>query len=169
MSKKQIELSKLSAMKRNKMSQPMNWLIKNHMIFKQDSILDYGCGQADDIRFMKELGYDIDGFDINWKNYTPTKHQYDVVTCLYVLNIVDPEDRQDLLKKIYKLLAYNGMAYFAVRGDINEVTETSRGWVQYPVRISEDFIVKKTTSMILYSVPLFKYRDSLIGAKNEQI
>ncbi len=107
--------SHLTAKEREKLSFPMNWLKRNNYL--QGNILDYGCGFGTDVEFLKKEGYDANGYDnYYFKNYP--KFKYDTITCIYVLNVLDPVQETDVILSVSELLKHGGKAYFAVRRDI---------------------------------------------------
>jgi len=117
--------SGLTAIKRTTMSVPMKWLVDNGHVSESDYGLDYGCGKgfdADALRF--------DGWDPNHRPDTPLDEiGYEVVTCNYVLNVIeDPAVRLECEKKVISLLEPTGRAYLSVRNDKKELKgKTSRG------------------------------------------
>ncbi len=109
--------SHLTAKERTKMSFPMS-LLKNKGKLK-GKVLDYGCGFGTDADLLNNKGFEIDKFDKYYFNNLPIE-QYDTITCIYVLNVVEPIIQTDILLEISKLLKPGGKAYFAVRRDIKK-------------------------------------------------
>lgn len=107
--------SHLTAKERDKLSFPMNWLKRNG--FLKGEILDYGCGHGSDVQFLKELKYKAIGYDNYYFDKYPIK-KFDIITCIYVLNVLEPVDQSKVLMSISQLLKPNGKAYFVVRRDI---------------------------------------------------
>ncbi len=107
--------SYLTAKERDKLSFPMNWLKRNG--FLQGEILDYGCGHGSDVQFLIDLEYNIEGYDKYYFKEYPIK-KYDIITCIYVLNVIEPIDQSKVLMSISQLLKANGKAYFVVRRDV---------------------------------------------------
>jgi len=105
----------LTAIERKKLSFPMNWLKNNNLLKKK--ILDFGCGLGSDVKFLKQEGYDIRGYDNYYFNQYP-KEKFNTISCIYVLNVLEPLDQSDVLMSVSELLASNGKAYFVVRRDI---------------------------------------------------
>lgn len=117
--------SHLTAITRKKLSKPMQWLVDKDLIGEGDIGLDYGCGKGFDADF---LGFD--GWDPNYRDDTrELRTEYDVVTCNYVLNVIeDEEERKKVEARIIDKLAPNGVAYVSVRNDTNALNGcTSRG------------------------------------------
>ena len=109
--------SHLTAKERAKLSFPMSWL-KNKGKLK-GKILDYGCGFGTDADLLNSKGFEVDKFDKYYFN-NPLTEQYDIITCIYVLNVVEPIIQTDILLEISSLLKPGGRAYFAVRRDIKK-------------------------------------------------
>jgi len=84
-------------------------------------ILDYGSGKGADVEYLKSKGYDIVGFDPYYKPdyHLLTDETYDTVLCNYVLNVVFPETRHEVLQNIRRILKDGGVAFITVR-DISE-------------------------------------------------
>ena len=99
------------------MSFPMSWLKRKGKL--KGKILDYGCGFGSDADLLNNTGADVDKFDTYYFNTAPSG-QYDTITCIYVLNVVEPVIQTDILLEISRLLKPGGKAYFAVRRDIKK-------------------------------------------------
>jgi len=146
--------SGLTAIHRNKISAPANYLLSSDML--KGNILDYGCGIGKDVEDLRAAGLAILGYDPNqtkWsiKNTVAWGKKYDTILCTYVLNVVDEPTRNEIVLKIRSLLAKNGTAYVSVRRDIKEDFVTKKGTEQYVVRLSEE-IVKKNSSFCIYKI-----------------
>jgi hypothetical protein len=113
------EHSKNTAIVRTALSSPMTDLLN---IFHGDC-LDYGCGRGYD---CDTLG--IDGYDPNWRPNALLK-KYDIITCNYVLNVVDEKEQEEIINHVKSLLKIGGRAYFTVRRDIRENYE-GKGYPQ---------------------------------------
>lgn len=109
--------SHLTAKERDKLSFPMNWLKRNN--FLEGEILDYGCGHGSDVKFLADLKYNVTGYDNYYFDEYPTK-KYDIITCIYVLNVLEPVDQSKVLMSIRKLLKPKGKAFFVVRRDVKK-------------------------------------------------
>ena len=105
----------LTAKRREKLSFPMNWLKKRNLL--NGEILDYGCGFGTDAEILSSIGYKIDKYDKYYFNDYPKK-KYDTITCIYVLNVLEPIQQSKVLMQISELLKHGGKAYFVVRRDI---------------------------------------------------
>lgn len=80
-------------------------------------VLDFGCGFGVDVRELQRRGIQIEGYD---RFHAPTYPvgQFDTILCLYVLNVLLPEEQGAVLQTVRNLLAPGGTAYFAVRRDV---------------------------------------------------
>ena len=81
--------------------------------------LDFGCGFGKDVEILRNLKMDIEGYDPFYFNTYPTG-KYDTITCLYVLNVLLPQEQATVINEISKLLKNGGKAFFAVRRDIEK-------------------------------------------------
>ena len=117
MNEKQNIYSHLTAKERDKISYPARIIIERNLL--KGNILDYGCGFGSDVKFIKEEGYNIIGYD---PYYYPDRPQekFDTIICFYVLNVLLPEEQAKVLMDISTLLKPGGKAYFAVRRDIKQ-------------------------------------------------
>lgn len=107
--------SHLTAIERDKISFPMNWLKKRGVL--TGKILDFGCGLGTDVQILKKEGYDVDGYDnYYFKNYPIRK--FDTITCIYVLNVLDSFEQSNVLLSVSALLNHGGKAFFVVRRDV---------------------------------------------------
>jgi 2-polyprenyl-3-methyl-5-hydroxy-6-metoxy-1,4-benzoquinol methylase len=102
--------SKNTAIVRTALSSPMIDLLN---VFHGEC-LDYGCGRGYD---CDTLG--IDGYDPNWRPDTVLK-KYDIITCNYVLNVVDEKEQEEIIEHVKSLLNKGGRAFFTVRRDIKK-------------------------------------------------
>lgn len=129
--KKSLDRTHLTAISRTALSAPMKKLKDKGLLFGR--MLDYGCGRGQDAH---RLG--IDRYDPHFFP-TPPKGPYDVITCNYVLNVIeDPEARAEVVRRITSLLAPDGIAYLTVRRDVKKDIITSRGTWQSGNIVVED-------------------------------
>jgi 2-polyprenyl-3-methyl-5-hydroxy-6-metoxy-1,4-benzoquinol methylase len=113
-----------TAISRKQMSKPMTWLHNEGHLHGR--ILDYGCGHGRDVEELAML-YDIQGWDPHWRNHHfPLMKRYDVVTCIYVLNVVSKEVETQIISSVRSLLKPGGTAYFAVRRDRGKKSRIQR-------------------------------------------
>jgi len=107
--------SHFTAKERETLSFPARHLFY-HNLLKGD-VLDFGCGYGKDVELLRAKGIQIEGYDKHYAPDYPTK-KYDTILCLYVLNVLLPEEQASVLMEISQLLKPTGKAYFAVRRDI---------------------------------------------------
>jgi diadenosine tetraphosphate (Ap4A) HIT family hydrolase len=107
--------SHLTAKERNKLSFPVKWLKDNKLL--SGEILDFGCGFGSDVELLSKQEFSISGYD---KHYFPNfpENKFDTILCVYVLNVLLPEEQSDVIMEVSSLLKPNGRAYFIVRRDI---------------------------------------------------
>ena len=103
--------------------------------YKQgERILDFGCGQADYVRKLSKIGYDIHGVELFYRSgnfidatmvhkmidnlceQLETKGLFDIVICDYVLNSVDSMTAEnDVLTFVNAMCRLGGKIYFSGR------------------------------------------------------
>lgn len=92
-----------TALKRNRLSLPIQMLFKHELVETDVTLFDYGCGRGDDLRLLQELGVNASGWDPHYCA-DADKKQADIVNLGYVLNVIeDPFERQVALKNAYGL------------------------------------------------------------------
>jgi diadenosine tetraphosphate (Ap4A) HIT family hydrolase len=80
-------------------------------------VLDFGCGFGKDVELLKAKGINISGYDKHYFREYPQK-KFDTIICLYVLNVLLPEEQATVLLELSQLVKPTGHAYFAVRRDL---------------------------------------------------
>jgi DNA phosphorothioation-associated putative methyltransferase len=91
-----------TAIRRRELSRPVRTAIEDQLITNSTTVLDYGCGQGDDIRNLANLGVRCIGWD---PQYHPEAAMCpsDVVNLGYVVNeIEDAEERATVLKSVWE-------------------------------------------------------------------
>lgn len=83
----------------------------------QGKVLDFGCGTGVDVAYLRQLGYEVSGYDPHYAPDYP-QAQFDTILCNYVLNVLLPEEQVQVLMAVSELLKPGGKAYFTVRRDI---------------------------------------------------
>jgi DNA phosphorothioation-associated putative methyltransferase len=106
-----------TAMKRNKPSRPLKYLLTNNLVV--GTVLDYGCGRGDDVDHLKHQ-FEVHGYDPNFQTAKPKKS--DTVLCTFVLNVLEKKDRQEVIEKVRRLAKKR--AIFAVRSHRDGITGT---------------------------------------------
>ena len=78
-----------------------------HKLFGYNSILDYGCGKGLILDALKEkllpLGMNLQGYDPCIKKFSEPPLPADIVLCTDVLEHVEPEKTEEVLKHINRL------------------------------------------------------------------
>jgi diadenosine tetraphosphate (Ap4A) HIT family hydrolase len=113
--KQPINNCHLTAKERDKLSFPANWLLRNKLL--NGRILDFGCGFGSDVKYLKEIGNSIIGYDPYYLNKYPTE-KFDTIFCIYVLNVLEQRYQAEVLMQVSELLKEGGKAFFAVRRDL---------------------------------------------------
>lgn len=92
-----------TAIARYKLSRPIQTIIEYGLLTEYVSLLDYGCGQGDDVNRLKEMGFTVAAWD---PAYHPdgSKKPADIVNLGFVLNVIeDPIERTAVLHEAYEL------------------------------------------------------------------
>lgn len=91
----------LTAIDRNKLSQPFQILARHDYLNGNFSILDYGCGKGDDLRELEAHGIDVAAWDPVYRSDGRLGHA-DIVNLGYVINVIeDRQERSETLRKAY--------------------------------------------------------------------
>ena len=140
MSKEQKEnnYTHLTAIKREYLSFPAKYLLKNKLL--TGKILDFGCGHGKDVEILRRKNIDIQGYDPHYYPQYP-QEKFDVIICFYVLNVLFPQVQEEVIMSISQLVKPTGKAYFAVRRDLKR-----EGFRQH-------YIHKKPTYQCLVELP----------------
>lgn len=109
--------SHLTAKERTDISFPSRWLMKNGLL--KGKVLDFGCGFGKDVEVLRSKGMDVTAYD---RHYAPEypDGQFDTIICIYVLNVLLPEEQAMVLMQVSRLLKPTGRAFFAVRRDVEK-------------------------------------------------
>ena len=108
---------KFTSIKRNKLSSPTKYLLKNNLLSLNKKVLDYGCGRGFD-----SITLNMDRYDKYWYPCAITD-SYDYIICHFVLNVVSEREQRKILRHIKNLLKPTGVAYLTVRRDLkNNIT-----------------------------------------------
>lgn len=86
-------------------------------------VLDYGCGRGFDVIECQNKGLDVQGFDRFQQGWDSLPEgEFDVITCNYVLNVIEcPEERKAVIEEIKGLAK---VAYITVRSDVKSIKES---------------------------------------------
>ena len=132
------QFSHLTAIERIHLSFPAQNLLNQNLL--QGKILDFGCGLGNDVKLLRQKGFDITGYDPYYSPQYPTD-KFDTIICFYVLNVLFHEEQANVLMDVSHLLKPGGKAYYAVRRDLK--TEGFR----------EHYIHKKPTYQCIVKLP----------------
>lgn len=77
-----------TALKRNRLSVPVQTLYAHELLDESMTFFDFGCGRGDDIRQLVDLGIDASGWD---PHFSPdsAKKKSDIVNLGYVVNVIE--------------------------------------------------------------------------------
>ena len=91
-----------TAIDRNKLSAPMQSLLRHNYFEGQYTIFDYGCGKGDDISILQENGVEANGWDPIYNPDVP-KTASDIVNLGFVINVIEnPNERKETLQQAYR-------------------------------------------------------------------
>jgi DNA phosphorothioation-associated putative methyltransferase len=96
------------------------------------TILDYGCGRGADVRWLKEQGYQVDGYDPKFAPGLPDK-TYNAVLLNYVLCVLPSKKaRVEVVNSALERVKRRGFLCVAVRSK-KEIERNARvsGWTKY--------------------------------------
>lgn len=143
-----------TAISRKTASAPLRYLLEKQLIPAECRVLDYGCGRGKDVGWLNSSGVRAFGYDPyqeGWDNKAYLQPKYDIITCTYVLNVVDKYERELIIESIRKSLKPGGKAYISVRRDIKTPTKTKIGTHQWPVYLPYK-IIKENSSFCIYEI-----------------
>ena len=107
--------SYLTAKERDTLSFPSKLLFNKNLL--TGDVLDFGCGFGSDVELLKAKSINITGYDKHYFPQYPTK-RFDTIICLYVLNVLLPEEQATVLMELSQLIKPTGSVYIAVRRDL---------------------------------------------------
>jgi DNA phosphorothioation-associated putative methyltransferase len=92
-----------TAIFRDRLSTPMQMLLKHQYLDGDHSIFDYGCGRGDDLRALESQGISATGWDPHYAPDNP-KSVADIVNLGFVINVIEhANERAEALKSAFKL------------------------------------------------------------------
>ena len=105
-----------TAIARTALSAPMYLLFTSGLIRHDSTVLDYGCGQGDDIQALQSEGYKVEGWDPHYRPDPISLKKSQVTNLGFVLNVIDDrEERAEALRRAFSLtevcLAVSVMLY----------------------------------------------------------
>ncbi|PWU19846.1 MAG: hypothetical protein C5B50_05300 [Verrucomicrobia bacterium] len=108
-----------TALTRYELSKPVKSLLEYGVLRPGKSFFDYGCGQGSDMKGLRALGYEADGWDPVFRPDAP-KREADIANFGYVLNVIeDPAERVEALVDAFRL----ARRVLVVSGLINETVD----------------------------------------------
>ena len=91
-----------TAIDRNKLSSPMQSLLRHNYLEGKHTVFDYGCGKGDDLTILRENGIEAKGWDPVYKPDSP-KTPSDIVNLGFVINVIEnPKERKQTLQQAFK-------------------------------------------------------------------
>src|SRR5689334_6100310 len=92
-----------TALTRVALSRPLATAAADGLLDPNGSVFDYGCGKGDDIRHLRALGHDVDGWDPTHRPAVPRRPAH-VVNLGYVINVIEsPGERAETLRAAWNL------------------------------------------------------------------
>jgi DNA phosphorothioation-associated putative methyltransferase len=127
-----------TAIRRGDFSRPVKCLLRDGLVSKEVTFLDYGCGRGEDIELLAAEGVRCEGWD---PAYRPDAllQEADVVNLGYVINVIEnPEERAATLRSAWalcrQLLAVSAQVLVTGRGkepvEFGDGVLTGRGTFQ---------------------------------------
>ena len=90
-----------TAIIRRDLSQPVQMLVAHRIVTESTTVLDYGCGQGDDVAALAAGGFQAFGWDPHYAPAGP-RRPADVVNLGFVLNVIeDRHERAETLMAAY--------------------------------------------------------------------
>ncbi len=92
-----------TAISRANLSRPVQLALNFGLINSECSVFDYGCGRGDDVRGLKALKINCDGWDPTYKP-DGIKHEADIVNLGYVVNVIEnTNERKNAILEAWRL------------------------------------------------------------------
>ncbi|QUS61403.1 DNA phosphorothioation-associated putative methyltransferase [Synechocystis sp. PCC 7339] len=92
-----------AAIVRRQMSRPVRSLFDADLLSQGMTFFDYGCGHGEDLKFVSEKGFTVQGWDPFYKPDSD-RHPADVVNLGYVINVIEnPAERREALVQAWEL------------------------------------------------------------------
>ena len=152
-----INNSHLTAFRWNKPSQALIQLLNKSLV--RGRVLDFGCGHGRDFRHLIANGFNADAYDPYYRPQPPTG-KYDTIICNFVLSVLEPQDRQEVINEIDKYIAADGRAYITVTRNIKRPQWSVRHTFQDYVKLNLP-IIFENSKYCIYSYR--KGQQNIIG------
>ena len=79
------------------------WRPQTDCFSRGQTVFDYGCGRGDDLRHLRQLGYEADGWDPAHRPNTE-RRPADIVNLGYVVNVIENQsERATALRSAWEL------------------------------------------------------------------
>ena len=92
-----------TAIARDRLSAPMQALARHGLLTSDRTVLDYGCGQGDDVRALQAGGIPATGWDPHFAPTAPLEPA-DIVNLGFVLNVIEePRERLQTIRRAFDL------------------------------------------------------------------
>lgn len=92
-------------------------------------VLDFGSGRGADVRFLRGLGLDAQGYDPEHGPRRLPPGPFELVTAIYVLNVVPRADRRAVVAELARRVGRGGLALLVTRPRVAELARR-HGWPQ---------------------------------------
>jgi len=90
-----------TAIVRRKLSRPVQQAVKDGLITQDTTVLDYGCGQGEDVTELQRLSIPATGWDPVHRP-SPELQKADIVNLGYVINVIEnPAERLETLNRAF--------------------------------------------------------------------
>jgi DNA phosphorothioation-associated putative methyltransferase len=92
-----------TALTRVALSRPVDRAVRDGLITRETSVLDFGCGRGGDVDRLNRIGIQCTGYDPIFRPATELPPS-DVVNLGYVVNVIeDPQERERTLRRAWSL------------------------------------------------------------------
>jgi DNA phosphorothioation-associated putative methyltransferase len=144
-----------AAMVRKELSKPVRLALEAELFEPQTSFFDYGCGHGSDLSYLRQKGYQSNGWDPHYQPDT-LFCDADIVNLGYIINVIeDPAERRQVLLNAWDLT----QKVLIVAAQVL-IEDSSRGVIAY----SDGIITRRNTFQKYYEQQELKaYIDQVLG------